>query len=338
MGVIMSKEFHQALDVDGSMKSKAWDFLTKLSRDADRTGLDLKIPQNAADRRVRTARVDLNHRAVLFAVGDESEPMWLLAAIKAHDDAYAYAQTLTLKVNPANGAMEVIRERAIKDKVAEYRERPVEDAVQVLPFTVAELVELGIKPDVAEQAVRLTDDVDILDLAGELPEWQQRVLLELATGTSLDDIRATYELDHPGVSRDPAEAVERATSRMEFIYIDTDDELRRMMEGDFAAWRTYLHPRQRDVAYREAFNGPYRLAGGAGTGKTVVALHRTSFLARRTGVRVLLCTFTRNLASSLQVDLRGWSRPTSCPGWMSGVWTRSFGPWSRPRTGPRTSC
>ena len=313
MGVIMSKEFHRALDVDGSMKSKAWDFLTKLSRDADLTGLDLKIPQHAADRRVRTARVDLNHRAVLFAVGDESEPMWLLAAIKAHDDAYAYAQTLTLKVNPANGAMEVIREQAIKDKVAEYRERPVEDAVQVLPFTVAELVELGIKPDVAEQAVRLTDDVDILDLAGELPEWQQRVLLELATGTSLDDIRATYELDHPGVSRDPVEAVERATSRMEFVYIDTDDELRRMMEGDFAAWRTYLHPKQRDVAYREAFNGPYRLAGGAGTGKTVVALHRTSFLARRIGARVLLCTFTRNLASSLQVDLRGLVTPDELP-------------------------
>jgi hypothetical protein len=104
MGVIMSKEFHRTVDVDGSMKSRAWDFLTKLSRDADLTGLDLKIPQNAADRRVRTARVDLNHRAVLFAVGDEAEPMWLLAAIKPHDDAYAYAQMLTLEVNPANGA------------------------------------------------------------------------------------------------------------------------------------------------------------------------------------------------------------------------------------------
>ena len=69
MAVIMSKEFHRAIDVDGSLKGKAWDFLTKLSRDADLTGLDLKMPQNAADRRVRTARVDLNFRAVLFAVG-----------------------------------------------------------------------------------------------------------------------------------------------------------------------------------------------------------------------------------------------------------------------------
>ena len=66
---------------------------------------------------------------------------------------------------------------------------------------------------------------------------------------------------------------------MQFVYLDTDDELRRMMEGDFAAWRTYLHPTQRAVAHRETYNGPFRLAGGAGTGKTVVALHRAAFLA-----------------------------------------------------------
>ena len=84
---------------------------------------------------------------------------------------------------------------------------------------------------------------------------------------------------------------------MQFVYLDTDDELRRMMEGDFAAWRTYLHPTQRAVAYRETCNGPFRLAGGAGTGKTVVALHRAAFLARRPDARVLLCTFTRNLAA-----------------------------------------
>jgi hypothetical protein len=306
MGVIMSKEFHRAIDVDGSMKSKAWDFLTKLSRDADLTGLDLKIPQNAADRRVRTARVDLNHRAVLFAVGDEAEPMWLLAAIKPHDDAYTYAQTLTLEVNPANGAMEVLRTEAISSKVAEFQKRPAaEDAIQVLPFQVAELVALGINADVAAEAIRLTSDDDILDLAGDLPEWQQRVLLELATGTSFDEIRATYEIDQLPVAEDPVEAVARPVSRMEFVYLDGDDELRRVIEGDFSAWRTYLHPTQRAVAYRKTYNGTFRLAGGAGTGKTVVALHRAAFLAKRPGARVLLCTFTRNLASNLQVDIRG---------------------------------
>jgi hypothetical protein len=314
MGVIVSKEFHRAIDVDGSLKSKAWDFLTKLSRDSDLTGLDLKIPQGAIDKRVRTARVDLNHRAVLFAVGDAVEPMWLLAAIKPHDDAYVYAETLTLEVNPANGAMEVLRGAAIGAKVAEFRKRPAtEDAVQVLPFTVAELVGLGINPDVAAEAVRLSSDDEVLELAGDLPEWQQRVLVELATGTSIDDVRATYELDLPSTADDPVEALKHPISRMQFVYLDNDDELRRMMEGDFAAWRTYLHPKQRAVAYREVWNGPYRLAGGAGTGKTVVALHRAAFLARRPNARVLLCTFTRNLAADLEVDVRSLVKPDELP-------------------------
>ena len=133
MGVIMSKEFHRALDVDGSMKGKAWDFVMKLSRDADLTGLDLKMPKGAADRRVRTARVDDNFRAVLFAVGDEKQPMWLLAAIKPHDDAYRHAETLTLTVNPANGAMEVLATEAVREKVADFRKRAVADDLPERP-------------------------------------------------------------------------------------------------------------------------------------------------------------------------------------------------------------
>ena len=303
MGVIMSREFHKDLELDGSIKAKAWDFLGKLTANADLTGLDLKKPKNPADSRVRTARVDQQYRAVLFAVGEKPEPMWLLAAVKNHDEAYELASTLVYEVNPANGATEVYRPVAIKAKVGEFSTRPAKnDAPQVLPFTPEELVGVGINAEVAAEAVRLTTEDDILELAGDLPAWQQQVLLDLATGSSLDEVRATYGDDEPTDVDDPVAAVRRAASRMEFVYLDSDDELRRMLEGDFAAWRTYLHPTQRSLAYREKYNGPFRLAGGAGTGKTVVALHRAAFLATRG--RVLLCTFTRNLAANLRVDLR----------------------------------
>ncbi|MGD9988738.1 3'-5' exonuclease [Pseudonocardia sp.] len=305
MGVIMSKEFHKAIDVDGSIKAKAWDFVTKLNQNADLTGLDLKIPKNPADKRVRTARVDLSYRAVLFAVSDDPEPMWVLAAIRTHDEAYEEAQNLVLDINPANGAMEVLRPKAIIKRVEEFRAKPTTpDAHQVLPFKPAELVALGINAEVAEEAVHAATDDDLLLLAGDLPEWQQQVLLDLATGTSLDQVRTIYDLDRPA-DADPVAAAQRPTSRMQFVYLQTDDELRRMLEGDFAAWRTYLHPTQRAVAYRPTYNGPYRLAGGAGTGKTVVALHRAAFLARPQDVQVLLCTFTRNLAANLQADIHG---------------------------------
>ncbi|MFP5021906.1 3'-5' exonuclease [Pseudonocardia phyllosphaerae] len=309
MGVIISKEFHRSLDIDGSLKPKAWDFVTKLTKDPDLTGLDVKIPKGPADKRVRTARVDLNHRAVIFAVGDEAEPMWLLAAIRPHDQAYAEAEKLVLSVNPANGAMEVYTPSAVEATVAGFRHRSSnpEDAPQLLPFTIEELVGIGIESRVATEAINVPDEDALLALATDLPAWQQKALLDLATGSSLDDVRATYGGDAPTGDEpvDPVTAARRPASQLEFAYLETDDELRRMLEGDFAEWRTYLHPTQRDIAYRKTYNGPFRLAGGAGTGKTVVALHRTAFLSRTPGARVLLSTFTRNLAAVLQTDLRG---------------------------------
>ena len=135
---------------------------------------------------------------MLFAVGDAAEPMWLLAAIKPHDEAYDYAQTLTLKVNPANGAMEVLRGAAIGAKVERVPQPPHRPGRRPGPPVHRRRAHrAGIDAEVAAEAVRLTSDDDILDLAADLPEWQQRVLMELATGTSLDDVRDAYELDQP---------------------------------------------------------------------------------------------------------------------------------------------
>ena len=301
MSIVLTKKFEKDLQLDGSIKSRAWDFMMKLNSDPDGAGLDLKVPQGVVDRRVRTARVDQKYRAVLFAL---PEQMFVLAAIKPHDEAYTYAVSLRLDINPANGAMEIIQEASIQRAIEQVRDKPrPDDAHQVLPYSSAELVELGVRPDVAGQAVRISTDDELLALVEDLPGWQQQALLDLATGKSLPDVRADYGVgDTP--TQDPTVALTRAVTRMEFVHIEGEDELRRMVEGDFEEWRTFLHPQQRTVVDRPTYNGPFRLAGGAGTGKTVVALHRAVFLAQRADRRVLLCTFTRTLATSLRDQLR----------------------------------
>ncbi|WP_171058028.1 3'-5' exonuclease [Modestobacter altitudinis] len=301
MTVVIAKQYEKDLRVDGSMKARAWDFMMKLNADPDSNGLDLKIPKNVIDRRVRTARVDQSNRAVLFVLDGG---MLVMAAIKPHDEAYAYAQTTRLEVNPANGAMELIAEAAIQRAVETSRERPRPvEAPPILPFTVDELVRVGILRDIATEAIRVASEDDLLGLVAHIPEWQQQALLDLATGKSLDDVRGDYGVNDPATDDDPDKALERAVTRMEFVRIEGDDELRRMIEGDFDEWRTFLHPQQRAIVDRPVYNGPFRLAGGAGTGKTVVALHRAAHLARGGG-RVLLCTFNRTLADSLSEQLR----------------------------------
>ncbi len=86
-----------------------------------------------------------------------------------------------------------------------------------------------------------------------------------------------------------------------------EDELQEMLAKPLAQWRTYLHPSQRDAAFRE-FSGPARVTGGPGTGKTIVAIHRAAHLAEsvvsQRGKPILLTTFTRNLAQLIERDLR----------------------------------
>jgi superfamily I DNA/RNA helicase len=318
MSVVFSKDFHKDLEVDGSLKSKAWDFVRKLSTDADLTGLDLKQPQGALDKRVRTARVDLNYRAVLFDMSTGGQSFYLLAAIKPHDDAYALAVSLELRVNPVNGIAEILRHQDVREVVrrqTQHRAQASRDdgSTRLLPYTVAELTGIGLIDEIALRAVELTDDDGLQELCLAVPEWQGDALLQLAYGSTLDEVRRLYgPADDTTVALDDlGKAFEHPAAQMQFVVVteDNDDELRAMLEGDFHAWRTFLHPDQRAVAYREKWNGAFRLSGGAGTGKTVVAIHRAAFLSRQGRPRVLLTTFTKTLAAQLEAGLAQLAGP-----------------------------
>ncbi|WIY83988.1 3'-5' exonuclease [Propionimicrobium sp. PCR01-08-3] len=183
-------------------------------------------------------------------------------------------------------------------------------AAPLLTVSAAELVSLGIDPELAAHAVTITDDAEFTSALEGAPTWQSEALLALATGSSIDQV--TDELELSTAPREVAadddqaliDAFDEPASMMEFARIEGSDELRRVIEeGDFGAWRVFLHPVQRAWVSRN-WNGAFRLAGGAGTGKTVVAVHRARRLSREDlGRRIVLTTFTRNLADELQSSL-----------------------------------
>src|SRR5664279_1074293 len=133
------------------------------------------------------------------------------------------------------------------------------------------------------------------------------MLLDLATGDSIESITERLEVARPAAQTgDTAvlDSLKRPAAQTQFAFIDDQDELRRVIEsGDLKAWRTFLHPEQRRYV-GATFSGPFRLSGGAGTGKTVVLIHRARALARRDPkARILLTTFTTNLADALREDV-----------------------------------
>lgn len=188
-------------------------------------------------------------------------------------------------------------------------DRPGEPS-PVIAATVDELVNgLGFSPELAARTVALPDEDALMALADEIGGWRAYALIDLSAKMSIDDVRKDLELDAGGADEDTDEAIvnslQAPAAKMEFAVIEGVDALRAVIDGgDFGAWRVFLHPTQRRYAEGN-WNGPFRLTGGAGTGKTVVVLHRAvSLLGQEPGARVIVTTFTRNLAEELGRNLR----------------------------------
>lgn len=305
--------------LDGSVKNKVYDFFEKLAADDTSPKLHIEPMKGAVDPRVRTGRVDIYWRAVLFRVDDkDGGPTYIYMGTWPHDDAIKLAERATLRVNPINGTLEgLIGESAPVQPVQEQQvappiEKPALSYLGGVGYTLVDLTDgLGINPALAAKAMEAVDESALLEIAAEGLEWEGSALLELATGVAIETIR-----DNHGFAKEPLDtsldenqqiiaALERPASKMQFAFIEDNEELRRVIEGgDFAAWRTFLHPEQRKYVISD-FSGAFRLSGGAGTGKTVVAIHRARRLARdNPDARIVLTTFNSTLAQGLKTDFK----------------------------------
>ncbi|RKQ90890.1 AAA domain-containing protein [Solirubrobacter pauli] len=315
--IILGPQQH-APQIDGSVRGKAYNFLAKLAENDTVPGLHIEPIVRSVDPRVRTGRVDSFWRAVLFKVqGREQDAIYVYLGVWPHDEATEFAMRATLQVNPVNGIAELlIADAPVVPSAFAAPSEPqaalTEPLFTRLGLTVDVLVnELGLDTEVAELAFECGEADEITELAELVTGWQGVALIDLSAGRSLEQVKEALAIDEapPAPAADPdaqlAMALEHPAARLQFAFIEDDEELRRAIEdGDFAAWRIFLHPEQRKYAER-SWKGPFRLSGGAGTGKTVVALHRARTLARKhPGARVLLTTFNKTLADALQRDLK----------------------------------
>lgn len=345
--------------IDGAMKAKVYSFFEKLQKDDTAPGLHIEPMHAPADSRVRTGRIDLNYRAVLFKVAFENIPHYFYYGAWPHDQAIDIARSSVLQVNSVNGVLEVLRASA-PDSGNQPPKTVVDEPVEnVEPETPAEeetepdssplwtnplatcgmdqdglVASLGLAADLVGRAFAASSDEELLDVLDDAPEWQATALLELAAGTSVSEVQDKLALnryvDDPEVSEEDKikRALEHPATKMQFTYVgDNSDELKKVIEGgDFDSWRTFLHPEQRVYAERR-YNGSFRLSGGAGTGKTVVLLHRARALAAADrSARIVLTTYTTTLADSLETglskldaDLPRASKPGTSGIYVAGV-------------------
>lgn len=313
--VVMADVFGKYYDkLDGSVQAQVLQFIMKMQRDPDANGLNLKPPKGAEDKRVRTARINDNFRAVLMHYADR---IYYLVAVLPHDDAYTLASHIIFDINKVTGGVELINLASLHGTLSGQRAQVSATAEPSVFAHVSDsdFDRLGVHPSVVP-ALREIRSIDaILGFVEHLPKLARDVILCLADGMTVEDVwehvssvAATSDTIDPD---DYEAANERPATKESFVVTGDVAEFGRIMSEPLSAWRIFLHPAQRALAERKVPNkGSVRVTGGPGTGKTVVALHRVKALADRLppGQAILLTTYTTTLAEllrSLLEDLGG---------------------------------
>ena len=285
---------------------------------AAHTGVHLEKLTGARDDRVRTVRVDQFWRGVVVRLG---EARYALLRVLAHEEANSWATRQQLGVNPVTGIVEILDVPAVEAKVEAVTTAATAEAPSLFEDRRdRDFTAVGIDEDLVPILRRLVDDAELYAIANYLPDAQGDAALLLADGKTTDEIWTElsndYDLRGGEVDTDDIDtALEKPGTRSRFVVTTNDAELVDLLSGDFEAWRTFLHPTQRSVAHRAAFSGPAKVTGGAGTGKTVVAIHRARVLAQQLidsgneSGRVLVTTFTNSLADNLDRALRSFCSP-----------------------------
>ena len=278
-------------------------------------GQRLQHPRHSRDDRIRLLPIDGHWRGIVLApAATESTAAtaatagtYCLVTVLPQDKANAYAASHRFSVNRALGVMEVRDEEAIQDL------RPAAEPAEKRLFADvndADLAKLGIDPQLLPTARSLTSETDLEAVQEAWPQAQYAALHALAAGMTVDEALAESARlasgRPPPAHVDPDDlvaAMERAPGQVTFV--SGPDELRSVLAHPFAAWRTFLHPNQRDIAYQASYAGPAQVTGGPGTGKTVTVLHRAALLAERAtqAEPLLLTTFNGNLAHALAAQL-----------------------------------
>ncbi|WP_433245099.1 UvrD-helicase domain-containing protein [Streptosporangium sp. CA-135522] len=259
--------------------------------------------RGARDPRIATLRLADGHRGVVVK---QRDVYWLLTVLP-DAEAWAYAQRYRFGVNSALGVLEMWDAVAL-DRVEPAVRRAAESSPTRLfaDFCDTDLAELGIDRRFLPLVRHITDELTLEALEPLLPPTQYAPLAALARGESmtgawreLEACRAVAATGDPVDPEDFAAALVRSPDRA--VFVGSPRELNHVL--DAPDWCVFLHPPQYRLAHEESCEQPVLVTGGAGTGKTLVALHRAAFLARRAAGQVLLVTFSQGLSADLAARL-----------------------------------
>lgn len=293
MRLFLSDTFYEAvLSLPKKIQSKVIAFQKKFRESNAANGIHLEPIAQFKDNALRSARVDDNYRAIIGVLGDDA---YHLLYVGTHEDAYSWGMRKRFAWNEHTQSCQLITVTESEEVVSKASPDSAENAF-FKDVTDEKLLAIGVPQELLGKvrSIQTLDDLDPLD--DMLPNDAYENILNLMDGDNIDDIIADIESGRAKANEDKLLS---DNNKRRFVELTDDDELQRIIDKDMDIWQLFLHPSQRKLVNAD-YKGTMKVSGGAGTGKTVAALHRMKYLTSNPNANVLFTTYTRTLKENLE--------------------------------------
>jgi mRNA-degrading endonuclease RelE of RelBE toxin-antitoxin system len=291
------KFFDSFINLPKGIQKKVIDFQKKFREDSRSSGIHLEPISTFKDQSLRSARVDQTYRAIIKA--PSSGDIFYLLWVDHHDKAYDWAANKVFQWNEQTQSMQMFVTPEVVQERIEHTIEENKKSTFFSKFTVEQLLQIGV-PEVLIPSVEGVDNLaDLEKLESYIPEDVFENLFYLLDGANIKQL--IYDITEGKIEESSIEdQVGSINNQRSFIELTDDEVFNEILNSGLNKWKYYLHPSQRKLVNGD-FKGSVKVSGGAGTGKTVAALHRLKFLSNRIsdGEKVLFTTYTNALANNL---------------------------------------
>ncbi|EDM25750.1 putative DNA helicase [Lentisphaera araneosa HTCC2155] len=306
--LVYDKFWNSFIDLPKSTQKKVVEFQKKFRENSKSSGIHLEPISTFKDKSLRSARVDKTYRAIIKS--PESGDVYYLLWVDHHDEAYKWATNKMFQWNDVTQSMQMFAAPEVAF-VPEAKEEP--QMVQKAFFNMIDtekLIKIGV-PEVLLPSIQTIDTFsDLEGVEDYIPSDVFEYLFYLLEGAKIDDL--IHEINAGRVDdKDLDKQVESINNQRSFIELTDDSLFNEALSGCLNKWKHYLHPSQRKLVNGD-FKGSVKVSGGAGTGKTVAALHRLKFLSetKQANEKIVFTTYTRALTENLSNLITGLSIDT----------------------------
>lgn len=291
-----------------AQQKKVQEFLSKFRDNPTSSAINYEKIRDSKSKNVHSVRIDQAYRGIVLK--PEKGNIYMLMFVALHDDAYDWARNHRCEIHPSTGSIQIIDVSKVEAEIPKPKSETTKEIKPLFAeFKEKQILALGVPQSFIPLVMTISSERELENLEGSLPTEAFEALFMLAAGEDFESVYNTYN-DQINAEIDVDDfdaALQRAVTQRSFKVVTDDLELQKMLNAPLEQWRVFLHPSQRKLVSIDA-KGPTRVLGGAGTGKTVVAMHRAVHLSKKlileqSNGKILFTTFTKNLASDIKANI-----------------------------------